>query len=270
MIHRALRRTLHIVVAAAAFALLPGVAPAQSFAALVSPPRFELNAKPGEKIRDVLELSNADARAAKWRIKTADWTFDKNGGVAFHDELQAGSCRPWVAIEKREVMLPAGGKYRYRFEVTPPANTPDSECRFALLIEGDEMNVQTPGGPPVPVAGRIAVIVYVAVGQAAPVLEVAGSEVTTIAGETLPTLRIRNSGNAHGRLSGFLSGTDASGRKLEFVPTTLPILAGETRAVPLHIQREKDDPIKIAFPITIRGTLEWADKTVAFEQRFAP
>jgi hypothetical protein len=57
---------------------------------------------------------------------------------------------------------------------------------------------------------------------------------------------------------------------LEFVPTTLPILAGETRAVPLHIQREKDDAVKIAYPITIRGTLEWADKSVSFEQRFAP
>lgn len=269
MIHHAIRLNLGIA-ASVVFGLSPLATAAQSFAALVSPPRFELSAKPGEKLRDVLELSNADARAAKWRIRTADWTFEKNGNVAFHDELQAGSCRPWVAIEKREVMLPAGGKYRYRFEVTPPPNTPDSECRFALLIEGDEMNVQTPGGPPVPIAGRIAVIVYVAVGKAAPALEVTGSEITTVSGETLPTLRIRNSGNAHGRLSGFLAGTDASGRKLEFMPTTLPILPGETRAVPLHVQRDKDEPIKIAYPITIRGTLEWADKSVAFEQRFAP
>lgn len=266
----AIRSLFAVSAVASMLGLFPGSAAAQNFAALVSPPRFELRAKPGEKLRDVVEISNADARAAKWHIRTADWTFDTSGNVAFHDALQPGSCRPWVAIERREVTLPAGGKYRYRFEVTPPADAADGECRFALLIEGDEMNVQTPGGPPVPVAGRIAVIVYVSVGKAVPQLEVTGSRVTVVGGESLPTLDVRNSGNAHGRLSGFLSGTDAAGRKFEFAPTTLPILAGESRAVPLHIQREKDEPVKIAYPITIRGTLEWADKSVAFDQRFAP
>lgn len=244
---------------------------AQGFAAIISPPRFELFAKPGEKTRQVVEITNASAQSARYYVKTADWTLDKTGGVIFDESLSPGSCRPWVAIEKREITVTGGGRYRYRFEVSPPMDAPAGECRFALLVEGDEQVVKTTNGPAVPVAGRIAVIVYVTVGSAAPKLEIVGSQVTLINGDPTPVLQVKNSGNAHGRLDGFLSGTDANGKKLEFTISTLPILAGETRTISLTVTRgEKDPPVKIAYPVMIRGNLEWTDKSIAFEQRFAP
>ena len=244
---------------------------AQGFAAIISPPRFELVAKPGAKLRQVVEVTNASAQPAKFHIKTADWTLDKTAGVSFDESLQTGSCRPWVAIERREINVSGGGKYRFRFEIAPPADAPSGECRFALLFEGDEQAVKTTNGPAVPMAGRIAVIVYVTIGSATPQLELVASQVATINGEALPVLQIKNSGDAHGRLDGFLSGTDANGLKLEFSISTLPILPGETRAIVLSVNRgERDPPAKIAYPITIRGNLEWANKSVPFEQRFAP
>lgn len=256
-----------------AMAHIPAVQ-AQGFAAIVSPPRFELVAKPGEKIRQVVEITNAGLQSAKFHLKTADWTLDKTGGVGFDESLQIGSCRPWVAIEKRDITVSGGGKYRYRFEVATPVDAPPGECRFALLIEGDEQTVNATNGPAVPLAGRIAVIVYVTVGNATPVLEVVSSQVAVLNGEATPMLQVKNTGNAHGRLDGFLSGTDAKGQKLEFSISTLPILPGETRAISLTVSRadndERDPVIKIAYPVTIRGKLEWADKSLPFEQRFAP
>lgn len=247
---------------------------AQGFSAIVSPPRFELFTKPGEKTRQVVEITNASGQPAKYHLKTADWTLDKTGGVAFDDSLTAGSCRPWVAIEKRDITVSGGGKYRYRFEVAPPADAPAGECRFALLIEGDEQTVSATNGPAVPLAGRIAVIVYVTIGGATPKLEVVSTQVSMVEGESTPVLQVKNSGNAHGRLDGFLSGTDAKGQKLEFSISTLPILPGETRSISLAVNRadrsERDPPLKISYPVTIRGNLEWGDKSTPFEQRFAP
>ena len=46
---------------------------------------------------------------------------------------------------------------------------------------------------------------------------------------------VENTGTAHGRLSAFLSGTDAAGKKREFSPATLPILPGETRRIALNV-----------------------------------
>ncbi len=259
------------VLTAIAAACSARIAHAQGFAAIISPPRFVLFVKPGEKTRQVIEITNASGQLAKYYLKTADWALDKNGGVSFDETLQAGSCRPWVAIEAREISVSGGGKYRYRFEIAAPADAPPGECRFALLVEGDEQAIKATNGPPVPLAGRIAIIVYVTVGNAAPKLEVVSSQVALVDGESIPVLQVKNAGNAHGRLDGFLSGTDASGKKLEFTISTLPILPGETRVISLTVTRgERDAPVKITYPITIRGNLEWSDKSIPFEQRFAP
>jgi len=80
---------------------------------------------------------------------------------------------------------------------------------------------------------------------------------------------VKNTGNAHGRLTGFLSGTDASGKKLDFTPSTLPILVDETRSLPLVVYGDKDEAVKIAYPVTIRGKLEWSGKSAPFEQTFS-
>jgi hypothetical protein len=256
---------------AAALAMAGAAGPvlAQGFAALVSPPRFELSAKPGSRVREVIEITNASGQAAKFRLRTAEWTLEENAAVRFDDALKPASCRPWVAIERRELTISPGGKYRYRFEVAPPADAPAGECRFAVLIEGDETAVPMAGGPSLPIAGRLGVIVYVTIGGAQPQLEVVGGKVATVDQQQLPVILVKNTGNAHGRLTGFLDGTDAAGRKLEFTPSTLPILPGETRAIALGLHKEREQAVAIAYPITIRGKLEWGDnKTTPFEQSF--
>jgi hypothetical protein len=252
-----------------ASASLCSEAGAQGFTAAVSPPRFELGVKPGERTRQVMEITNPNNRSTRFRIKTADWVLDADGGLTFFDELQPGSCRPWIAIEAREITVGPSGKYRFRFEIDVPDTAPSGECRFVMLVEGDDQTVQA-GSVSFPVSGRIGVIVYASVGEAAPRLDLIGTRTRTINGAIVPVVDIRNSGNAHGRISGFLSGTDASGKKLDFDPSTLPILPGELRGIVLTPTTGRDEPITIVYPITIRGTLEWGDKSIPFEQRFAP
>ena len=220
-------------------------------------------------MREVIEITNASGQAAKFKLRTAEWTLGPDGAVKFEDALKPGSCRPWVAVERRELTISPGGKYRYRFEVAPPADAPMGECRFAVLIEGDETAIPMAGGPSLPIAGRLGVIVYVTVGSAQPQLDVVGSKVANVNQQPLPVILVKNSGNAHGRITGFLGGTDAAGKKLEFTPSTLPILPGETRAIALTVNKERDEAVAIAYPITIRGKLEWGDnKTTPFEQSF--
>lgn len=252
-----------------ATACLAPAAGAQEFSAAISPPRFELAVNPGERSRQVIEITNASGQPSTYHFRTADWTLDEGAGVHFTDELAARSCRPWVAIERHELEVPAGGRYRFRFEVTPPADTPARECRFAIMIEGDEQVARGPDGLNLPVSGRIGVIVYVRVGDAAPSLQVVGAVVSDVDGRLRPVLQVNNLGNAHGRLAGFLQGTDASGRRLEFEPSTLPILPLETRAIALTASGEAETIAEIAFPVTIQGVLEWGSaQRLEINQRF--
>ncbi len=156
-------------------------------------------------------------------------------------------------------MVPGGGTLRYRFEVTVPADAPAGECRFAVMIEGAEPSIARSKGLDVPVTGRIGVIVYVTIGDGAPDLEVLGPRIATLNGQQVPTLRVHNAGSAHGRMSGFLTGTDAKGIAYDFTPSDFPILPHEEREVFLTPSTPKDDHPTLTFPVTVKGTLEWGD-----------
>ncbi len=248
-------------------------AQASEFAVAVSPPRFEIDIEPGARSRQVLEITNASATASTIAVKTADWSLGVDNAVKFQDELQPDSCRPWVALERRELTVTSGRPYRFRFEVNVPADAKRGECRFAVMLEGQEQISRDERGLAVPFSARLAVVVYLAVGGATPELGVVGSDVKTIDGKSTPALQVRNSGTAHGRLLGFLSGTDAANTALEFTPVNMPILPGETRTIALTATRPGDTEtvVQVKFPVTVSGKLEWGkDRTQNIEQRFAP
>ena len=262
-----IRKSLALVVGGFLFGAAPAVA-AQGFNALASPPRFELTTAAGERLRNVLEITNAGVQPAKYRIRTADWTLAPDASVTFYDALQPSSCRPWVSIERNELTIPGSGRARFRFEVAPPVDARSGECRFALLIEGDEPVVTSGDAFRIPVRGRLGIIVYGAVGDAAPKLEVVKIGVDVVGNKRVPTIWVRNIGDAHGRVGGYLTGTDAKGRELEFVPSTFPVLPGETRALALAAQLGPNETVDPELPVTVQGTLEWPRARVPFKHRF--
>lgn len=250
-----LRPTL---LAAALLAFLPA-AQAQ-FAIAVSPPRFELSAKPGERLRQVIEITNAAGRPTTLLVRTADWQFQPDESVVFHDALQPGSCRPWVAIERRELTVAPGQPYRFRFEIAPPADQSARECRFAIMLESKEATA-SPGSAGIPVAGRMGVIVYLGVGGVKPDLQIVNAALVTRNNTPAVGLQMRNAGDAHGRLDGFVTAVDAGGRTYEATPASTPILPGETRQVLLNLQLRGASPGSPSpaptLPLTLKGKLEW-------------
>jgi hypothetical protein len=251
-----------LATAHAAFALADG------FAAVVSPPRFELSSHQGATVRQVLEITNRSTMPARYRVHTADFTLGPDYGVIFQDSLPPGSCRPWVAIERPQVSLPAGATIRYRFEVQVPKDAVPGECRFGILIEAEEPTLAPAGAVKIPVVGRIGVIVYLGIGDAKADIDVLGTDVVTLNGERTPALRVHNGGNAHARMSGFLSGKDVKGAKYDFNPSDLPILPGEVREVFLTPSTPDNDHPTLAFPVTVQGTLEWGNQRTELDERF--
>ncbi len=239
------------------------------FAAAVTPPRFELSVEPGAVTRQVMEINQATPGAGTYRVYTNDWDLSAGGTLTFYDTLQPGSCRRWVAIERAEVTVTMGSRVRYRFEVAPPAETKAQECRFALMVEGKTQEVKTGDSASFPMSGRIAVIVYVRVGGAKPVLEPVATSIAQVDGQPTPVLMVHNSGNATGRLGGILTGTDASGAAFEFTPDTAPILPGQTRQISLQAYRpgprvpaaaSAAAAPRLTWPVHLRGVVEYGPK----------
>ncbi len=250
---------LMVLVAAS---MVPEALFAGEFAAIISPPRFELQGEPGDKVREVVQIGNAGNDIGAYIIRTVDWDINKEGGIIIHgDALQAGSCRPWVRIERRRIKLPPGGRKNYRFEVHIPPDASTGECRFALLIapppEADIFAEM--GDIRFPIAGQIAVVVYVGVGDAKPDLQFQEVRMQAVNGQPTPVAIFHNAGNAHGRPAGLLEAEDASGQLLDLVVSPSPILPGATRAIPLWpadlVDPEK--PVEYAMPLKLKGPIEW-------------
>ena len=246
--------------ASAALAALLVSSGAAAFAGLVSPPRFELRAKPGQVLRQVLEIGNDAAVPDEFSVSTADWRLNEKGGVEFEEPLQAGSCRPWVRIERHTVRMQPRGVRKFRFEVHVPEGAPAQECRFAIMIEKAAQAAPevTAGNIQFPLQGRIGVIVYVAVGEVTPKLELRGVGLHDFNGLLTPAATFHNSGTSHGRPEGVLEGRDASGKSYEFVVSPFPILPGETRSVAMWPQEGPDKKApKLVYPVHLKGTIEW-------------
>jgi hypothetical protein len=241
---------------------------AQGFSAVISPPRFEVNVQPGKTTRQIIEITHVANQPGKYRVYTNDWTIGADGNAVFSEALAPDSCRPWVALERRELTLAGNAKIRFRFEISPPANTPTAECRFAVMIEGLEQVIKTEGPVSFPVSGRVGVVVYAIVGDARPILEINHAGTGTRDGMVVPQVEVRNTGNAHGRLAGYVSGIDAQARQIDFVPEGLPILPSQTRFIVLIPNVPGNDPVKLAYPLTVKGDLEWGNQKTAIDLRF--
>jgi fimbrial chaperone protein len=264
--------------AAAALLGIAGLSaiPAQGagFAVSASPARFELSAKPGERVGQVFELSNLDGAATEVGIRTLDWTYSEDGKLAFHDELRPGSCRPWVALERKALKIGGKDKRVFRFQIDVPKDAPRGECRFMLAVEGVTPAYQAAlvagnANLSIPVNGRLALAVYVAVGGAEPRLELSKVEMQDFDGRRRPVVVVRNTGDAHGRLEGALDGKDADGKELEIVPEGTPILPGQTRVLPLSVRAESGKAAPaVNYPLLTSGVLDWDKGSFKIEARF--
>ncbi len=260
---------MHLITAIAIFlivAAMPFSAAAASFAARISPPNFELKAKPGEVLRKMITISNSDTEAAHYQIRTADWSLNAQGGVIIvpaDQPLPSSSCRTWSRIERRSLKLAPGGIKRFRFEVHVPEDAPEGQCRFAIVISPapDTVDTMAFGNFKFPISGAIAVIVYVTVGEAHAQLEFKGvMNKRQHGGEHRPALRFTNTGNAHARPFGSVMAKDASGKKAELIVVPFPILPGRTHDIELMADPEMSgiktmDELK--FPLHLKGRIEW-------------
>ncbi|WP_298608966.1 hypothetical protein [uncultured Thiothrix sp.] len=233
------------------------------FEVAVSPSRLELTANASQRLGQSIDIQNIGKSPTELNIRTLDWTYSNEGQITYHDALVPNSCRPWVTLEKNTIKLNAQAKRAFRFQVEVPANAPRAECRFMVAIEGKDAAANTvlkAGGAnlSLPVNGRIAVAVYVAVGGAEPKLSIKQMNVQNVKGQKVPVAIVTNQGDAHGRLEGVLEATDAKGQAFELAPEATPVLPGQTRTLPLLPQALTNQKLTPpTYPIQAKGSIDW-------------
>lgn len=239
----------------------------RGFSGGVTPSRFEISSQPGDVLRRALKIYNLSSRPQRYQVKTVDWQYSEGGQISFQDALAPDSCRQWVALERHTIsVVPDPQQPRnFRFEVAVPAAAPAQECRLALMIEGLDSSFDAnfaDGAITMPIAGRIAVIIYLRVGDVTPELEIGDLVVHEHAGQLLPSVEVRNLGAAHGRLDADLVAETAAGKAVRLAIATSPILPGQTRQLALTPEAGQT----LSYPLTIKGRIYSDGKSIAVEQ----
>lgn len=233
------------------------------FEIALTPSRASLVGKAGQRLGQSIQIYNVGSQVSTLAFRTMDWTLSEKGELKFHDDLLPGSCRPWVTLERRTRQVAAGANVPFRFQIDVPPDAPRGECRFMIAVEGVEPAQQATinsGGASLnlPVSGRIAVAVYLAVGGAQPRLELLQVSADSVRTQRQPVVTVRNTGDAHGRLDGALEATDSSGQRLELLPDGAPVLPGQTRTLALSPKAAgRANPALLRFPLELKGTLDW-------------
>jgi len=237
------------------------------FSGGITPTRFELTAKPGTVVRKSLKIYNMGARPTQFRVSTADWDYSPDGQISFQNELADNSCREWVALERRKIsVVPDPQKPRnFRFEITVPEDAPTRECRFAVMLDGESPPHETSfngGAVTLPITGRIAVVVYLGVGDVEPEIAIGQLSMRKVNRKLLPVVQVQNQGDAHGRLDADLVAHGQDGRRVPLSIASSPIMPGQTRYLALtpHLGYE------LSFPLTVKGNIYSDEHSISVEQ----
>lgn len=233
------------------------------FEIAASPSRFEISGKSGVRVGQSLDIYNVGKLPAEVALRTLDWSYSTDGNISYFDELQPNSCRPWVTLERKAVVVNPSSKRIFRFQVDIPGDAPRGECRFMIAIEGIEPAYKAlleSGGASLslPVNGRIAIAVYLSISGAESRLELTEIGMRDIKGKRTPTVTVTNTGDAHGRLEGSLDVIDTKGVAFELIPEGTPVMPGQTRILTLVVKTEtRIAAIEPVYPVKVNGILDW-------------
>jgi hypothetical protein len=157
---------------------------------------FDITMRPGETRSLEVELSNAGDAAIAARTYAADVYTIINGGFGgrLRDDAQTGTTK-WLDYPTHVLELPAGKVVEQTFTVAVPADAGPGEYITSLVLENDQP-ISGSGNVALNQIFRTAIAVVVTVpGQRSPGLAIGGATHAVVAGKSVVTIAVENSGN---------------------------------------------------------------------------
>ena len=222
-----------------AFAVLAGsYIPAYGLKISLSPTSIELTAAPGERVRELVTLTNSDStETLSLTIGLADWTIDGEGGLALLPPGESeNTITPSVRFSPAFVTLAPGETRDILVDIAMPSDFDAASARrFALLASTISPDTR-PGNEGLLRKIEVSSLVYLTSARASSepaILDASLSAQTLI-------LSLENTGGAHARLQGTVR-IDGRGETITLPLASLVILPGSTRNFQIPLDRQLPD-----------------------------
>lgn len=213
----------------------------------ISPVRWETRGKPGKTLRQVVVLTGGGAAIQNIKIRVGDWTLSDDGAPVYGEagRVMDESALSWVRVDPGQLSIYPRQRKTVRISMHIPDKTASAGYRAAVFFEPEqESGGKTKGATAsVFVTGRMALPIYVTVGDARPRGEILEASWRADHGAVpTPALRVHNRGNAHLRMNGIFSASTFSEKRLEGIIPAVPVLPGRTRWIPLTFRGQSPTP----------------------------
>ncbi len=189
------------------------------FSLSISPIRWEAKGNAGKTLRQVITLTSGAKTVQKVQVSVGDWTLTEGGAPVFVDpETMPNSAAAWLRFDSQEFTVYPRQKKTFKISIDIPDGALHGSYRAAILFEQPQPEkTAEEEGTSVFLRGRLALPIYVTVGDAKPNGKILGASWKSLAEGRDPVvaLGIRNEGNAHLRMNGIFSATSLTDDKFE-------------------------------------------------------
>jgi P pilus assembly chaperone PapD len=204
---------------------------AAAFGIGLQPTTVEMEVKPGDRDRQVVNIANVHKeKTISLTLGLADWSLDEAGQIKLSPPGETvDSSAEWVRFSPAFVTLKPGESEQIVVDMATPSRLERSgDFRFALLAS-TVLPEERGGQSGVWKKYQIASLFYLTAGDATSSPTITNSGLTvTPEGKTKIDLRIENDGNAHARLEGSIEIKGADGAR-QSIPVGNLVVLNEVR-----------------------------------------
>ncbi|MBI2113450.1 MAG: hypothetical protein HYT50_02635 [Candidatus Wildermuthbacteria bacterium] len=196
------------------FAGVPLLARAQSSGLSISPLTFEMSARQGEMLSNMIKVTNIGSAPLQVYMETRNFSpVGEEGQIALREDQGQGTLASWIRISPETFTLRPGQKQEVQFSVSVPAGAAFGGHYASLLASF--AGTQTQGGSRVAQKVGSLLLLQVA-GQAQEQLSVASFEGPGFSeyGPLAFSFRFENTGNVHLKPRGYLEVKNMLGKEV--------------------------------------------------------
>jgi len=223
----------------------------------MSPARMEIQANPGKTVRAVVKLRTRGRATQKVEVTKGFFGLTDDCTPVFDPPKDAPqSAAAWISLSNTSFSINPNQEKLLRLEISVPAQAQTGGYRAAIFFTPPQPDTKTKKqGATLFLQGRLALLIYVTVGEAKPDGEIKAWEWRRLQPGKPDKIafQVTNRGTAHLRLAGVAQVSDNQGKKYEAMVAGLPVLPGRTAWIPLEFQESGPVP---GSPVSINAAID--------------